>query len=63
MCDIAIHDNASSQLNPSGQLQVMTTDPVYSKPVTEIRRLAVNPPLYINVPIIQKLVEQQLFFT
>ena len=61
MCDIAIHDSGSSQQNANNTLQFMTEDPVYCNPLTEINRLAINPPYHINVPSIQKLVIQQLF--
>jgi hypothetical protein len=60
MCDIAIHDSGSSQQHKSNTLELMKKDPVYCNPSTEINRLAVNPPFYINVPIIKKLVDQQL---
>jgi hypothetical protein len=60
MCDIAIHDSASSQQTPSRLLELMIVDPVYCNPNNEIKKLVVNPPLHINVPIIQKLVSQQL---
>jgi hypothetical protein len=65
MCDISIHDGGSSQiqLGPQGRpiLVPMETDPMYvSQTHHQIKTLPITPEIRVNVPIMLKLIDQQL---
>lgn len=65
MCDISIHDGGSSQitLGRTNQpiLVPMTNDPVYINFNTDIKVLAFDGGIVINLPLLMTLVKQQLF--
>lgn len=65
MCDISIHDGGSSQINvgPLGRpiLMPMKTDPMYvSQNDHQIKMLSITKEINVNVPIMLKLIDQQL---